>query len=156
MSREANFSHLGVHVVRNKLRDLVQRYTGGRRVLGSQGKDEMRRRAIRFKLSLAMGALSTVLGSSASAQSPGTHYTGNVVVLEVWRTGNVVFTIDVAGLPCNGHFILNKSDPGTKDAYAMLLSAKSTDRTVRVYFDVCGPAEGGSGNFAQIQFLRLN
>jgi hypothetical protein len=67
-----------------------------------------------------------------------------------------VFTLDATGVPCNGHFILNKSDPGTKDFYAMLLTAKSSERTVRAYFDACGPAEGGTGNFALIQFLRLN
>jgi hypothetical protein len=67
-----------------------------------------------------------------------------------------VFTLDAPGVPCNGHFVLNKSDPGTKEYYAMLLAAKTSERTVRAYSDVCGPAEGSTGNFALVQFLRLN
>jgi hypothetical protein len=79
-----------------------------------------------------------------------------VIVLEVWRSGDIEFKLDAAGVPCNERFVLNKFDPGTKDFYPMLLTAKSSERTVRAYFDVCGPAEGSGGNFALIQFLRLN
>jgi len=92
----------------------------------------------------------------AIAQSP-TYYIGYVEMLEAWRTGNVAFTLAVSGVPCNGQFILNKLDDETKNLYAMLVAAKAADRTVKVYFTGCGPAEGVSGtNYAQINYLYLN
>jgi hypothetical protein len=92
----------------------------------------------------------------ATAQSPD-YYIGSVVMLEAWRTGNVAFTLDAVGVPCNGQFVLNKSDDGAKNLYAMLVVAKAADRAVKVYFTGCGPAEGVSGsNYAQLNYLYLN
>jgi hypothetical protein len=99
--------------------------------------------------------LSGVIAAIANAQSPA-YYTGEVLMLEAWRTGNVAFTLNASGIPCNGQFVLNKSDPGMKNLYAMLVAAKAADRTVRAYFDGCGPAEGyGSTSYAQVAYLYL-
>ena len=91
----------------------------------------------------------------AGAQAPA-YYIGTITMLEAWRTGNVAFQLDVAGIPCNGQFIINKSDAGSKNFYATLLTAKATEKTVRVYFDSCGPAEGYGGNYAGVAYLYLN
>jgi hypothetical protein len=77
--------------------------------------------------------------------------------LEAWRSGNVAFTLNATGVPCNGQFILSKSDEGTKNHYAMLMAAKTAGRTVRAYFIGCGPAEGvPSSNYALVNYLYLN
>lgn len=111
---------------------------------------------IRLARSTAISALLLLGAAPGSAQSPA-YYTGEITMLEAWRTGNVAFTLDVAGAPCNGQFILNRSDDGTKNLYAMLVAAKAADRTVKVYFIGCGPAEGVSGsNYAQLNYLYLN
>jgi hypothetical protein len=92
---------------------------------------------------------------SAIAQAPA-FYTGQVVMLEAWRAGNVAFTLNATGVPCNGQFILNKSDPGTKNLYALLVTAKAAGMNIRAYFDGCGPAEGyGSTNYAQVAYMYL-
>jgi hypothetical protein len=102
-------------------------------------------------VSVAITAAATV-----GAQSPAL-YTGNVVMLETWRTGNVAFTLSAAGVPCNGQFILNKSDPGSRNLFAVLVTAKTTERAVTVYFTGCGPAEEYSGtNYALLNYLYLN
>jgi len=91
-----------------------------------------------------------------NAQSAA-YYTGEVTMLEAWRTGNVAFTLSVSDVPCNGQFILNKSDPGSRNLYAILVTAKASGRTVRAYFDGCGLAEGyGGTNYAQVAYLYLN
>jgi hypothetical protein len=90
------------------------------------------------------------------AQSPA-WYSGEVIWLEVWRNGNVAFRMPTnVAVPCNGQFVLNKSDPGTKNQYATLVAAKLAGRTVTVYFDVCGPAEGYGASYAQVAYLYLN
>ena len=103
-------------------------------------------------------AIGVVLACSAgisSAQAPA-YYVGQVTMLEAWRTGNVAFTLSAAGVPCNGQFIVNKSDPGAKNLYALLVTAKSTGQNIRAYFDGCGQAEGyGSTNYAQVAYMYL-
>ena len=77
-------------------------------------------------------------------------------MLEAWRTGNVAFTLSATGVPCNGQFIVNKSDPGMKNFYAMLVTAKASGQNIRAYFDGCGQAEGyGSTNYAQVAYMYL-
>lgn len=99
-------------------------------------------------------ALACTAGTTV-AQAPA-YYSGQVTMLEAWRTGNVAFTLSAAGVPCNGQFILNKSDLGSKNHYAMLLTAKASGQNIRAYFDGCGQAEGyGSTNYAQVAYMYL-
>lgn len=112
---------------------------------------------VRGRLSSVIGAFIAiaVFNVTARAQTP-TWYAGDVTLLEIWRTGNVAFKIGGVTIPCNGQFVLNKSDPGTKNLYAGLVAAKLAGKSVTVYFDVCGPAEGYGGNYAQVAYLYLN
>jgi hypothetical protein len=87
------------------------------------------------------------------AQAQATSFTGNVVWLETWKSGNAAFTLTASGVPCNGQFILNKSDPGFKNLYAMVIAAKLVDRPIRVYVGNCISAEGGSANYAEVLYL---
>ena len=75
------------------------------------------------------GAVLSLLSASAWAAT----YTGNIVMLEVWKNGNVAFSITPVPSACNNQFILNFSDPGTKNQYATLLAAKSRGSQVTVY-----------------------
>ena len=93
--------------------------------------------------------------SVGPADAQGQQFSGKVAMLEAWRQGNVAFTLATTGVPCNGQFILNKSDLGTKNMYAMLVAAKTTGATVRVYFEGCGSAEGTSTSYAQVAYLYL-
>ncbi|MBC8025493.1 MAG: hypothetical protein H7Y89_05855, partial [Steroidobacteraceae bacterium] len=77
----------------------------------------------------------------AAAQAPPS-YSGLITMLEGWRQGNVAFTLSATGVPCNGQFILNKSDAGTPKLFAILVAAKAAGTPVRAYFGGCGPAEG--------------
>jgi hypothetical protein len=75
-------------------------------------------------------------------------YTGTISQLTAWVTGNVDFKLALTSTgepPCNGQFILNRSDPGTKNMYAALLAAKKTGTPVRVTSTACGPAENYNG-----------
>jgi hypothetical protein len=91
----------------------------------------------------------------AHAQVPN-WYVGEITLLEVWRNGNVAFKLSGTGVPCNGQFILNKSESGTKNQYAALIAAKLADRTVTVYSDACGPAEDYGSNYAQVAYVYPN
>ena len=70
-------------------------------------------------------SLLIVFAGLASAPAFAAQYTGNVSILEVWKNGNVAFSLTTSVPTCNGPFILNTSDPGTKDQYAAVLAAKS-------------------------------
>ena len=95
-------------------------------------------------------------GFNLPAQAQAAYFTGQITMLEAWRTGNVAFMLSAPGVPCNGQFVLNKSDDGTKNLYAMLLTARATGREIKVYFTNCGPAEGAStSNYAQVNYLYL-
>lgn len=98
----------------------------------------------------------TLLACSASGAF-AEDFVGDVDQIEAWPGGNVAFTITAtnANLPCNGQFILNKSADGTRNLYALLLTAKSTDRQVRISHTTCGPAEGYGGNYAVVNYLYL-
>jgi hypothetical protein len=74
-------------------------------------------------------------------------FTGTIDWLEVWRSGNVAFTLSPAITSCNGQVILNLSDPGLKNMFATILAAREAGRAVRVYTTACGPAEGYGGSY---------
>ena len=101
---------------------------------------------------LLVVALSIASGAAVHAQVPN-WYTGNVTWLEVWKTGNVAFKLDAANPPCNGQYVLNKSDPGFKNLYAALIAARLTDRPVTVYVPSCVPAEGYGGSYGSVEYL---
>lgn len=102
-------------------------------------------------LLLGMAALGAII-SAVHGQTPP-NYTGNIVWLEVWKSGNVAFTLTASGVPCSGQFILNKSDDGFKNQYAALIAAKLADRPVRVYAGACIAATGGGGNYIEVVYL---
>lgn len=93
--------------------------------------------------------------ATANAQSVPASYQGTVSWIEIWKNGNVAFTLNASGLPCNGQFILNKSDPGLKNQYAALVTAKSTGGTVRVWAAQCLPAEEYGASYAEVTYLYL-
>ncbi len=107
-----------------------------------------------YRIALGAAAALAALGLGP-AYAQGQQFSGKVSMLEAWRQGNVAFSLTAAGVPCNGQFILNKSDAGAKGMYAMLMTAKATGATIRVYFDGCGPAEGTSISYAQVAYLYL-
>ena len=94
---------------------------------------------MRLKECIALAAAIAAIGINQSAYAAD--YTGTVGMLEVWRNGNVAFTLSVPATTCNGQFILNASDPGSKNQYAALLAAKRTGTQVRVIAGTCGVAE---------------
>jgi len=79
----------------------------------------------------------------ASSSALADQYTGYVSVLEVWKNGNVAFSLSPAIPGCNSQGILNASAPGTKNQYAALLAAKASHTQVSVYVTgTCIVAEG--------------
>ncbi len=67
---------------------------------------------------------------------------GKVDMLEVWKTGNVAFTLHTTVSECNGQFVLNYSENGTQKMYAAVLAAKVSGKSISVnYNDSCGVAE---------------
>lgn len=74
-------------------------------------------------------------------------HTGVIAMLEVWRNGNVAFTLRPAIGDCNGQVILNKSDPGFKNLYAAIMVAREAGRQVLVRSYTCGQAENYGGNY---------
>jgi hypothetical protein len=69
-------------------------------------------------------------------------YTGNVNMLEVWRTGEVAFTLATTVGTCNGQFIINPSwNDAAKTLYAAVLAAKSKGAPLRVITSSCGAAD---------------
>ena len=80
-------------------------------------------------------------------------FRGTVVWLEVWRNGNVAFTLSNATTSCNGQFILNVGDAGTKNQYAAVLAAWTTGASIYVLSSTCGSATGGSPNYNIVDYL---
>lgn len=108
----------------------------------------------RFACVAVCAAFLMASNAPAVAQSSPS-YTGTITMLEGWRLGNVAFTISATGVPCNGQFVLNKSDAGTSKLFAMLVAAKTAGTPVRVYFGGCGPAESAGGDYAQVAYLYM-
>jgi hypothetical protein len=84
-------------------------------------------------------AVASLLGGEAALAAD---YTGNINMLEVWRTGEVAFTIAATVGTCNGQFIINPSwNDAAKTLYAAVLAAKSKGVPIRVITSTCGPAD---------------
>lgn len=92
-------------------------------------------------------ALIAVALLCASVSAKATDYTGVVAMLEVWRNGNIAFSLRPAIGDCNGQVILNKSDPGFKNLYAAIMVAREAGRQVLVRSYSCGQAENYGGNY---------
>jgi hypothetical protein len=83
-----------------------------------------------------------------STPALATQYTGNVSLLEVWKNGNVAFSLLPSAPGCNSQFILNVSASGTKNQYAALLAAKTKGTPIAVYVTgTCIAAEGYGGGY---------
>jgi hypothetical protein len=94
------------------------------------------------------------LGLLGAAQSQSASYTGTVNWIEVWPSGNVAFTLTGVTPSCpTPQFIINKSNDGAKNLYAMLLTAKAAGNAIRVSQSVCGPADGYGASYAIIDYL---
>src|SRR5690349_13682917 len=85
------------------------------------------------------------------------NFTGSIDMLEVWKSGNVAFTLTTSTGTCNGQFMINGTtgDPGAKNIYAAVLAAKKTGSPVRVYTSGCGPADGYGGNYNLVLYLYV-
>lgn len=84
--------------------------------------------------------------------------TGQVGMLEVWRNGNIAFTLNPGvdtGCQAAGQFILNASEPGTRNQLAVLITAKASRKQVQVYIRSCGAAAGYGGDYAIPEYLYL-
>lgn len=86
---------------------------------------------------------------------PAAAVVGTVDQLELWRGGNVGFTLSTSVSACNGQFILNASTPGTRNLYTALLSAKLTGTRVDVRYTGCGAAEGYGGSYNLVDYLYV-
>src|SRR5688500_14218807 len=105
---------------------------------------------VRAAIFSTMTLVASAMPAAAQTQSS---YSGLITMLEGWRQGNVAFTLSAPGVPCNGQFILNKSDGGTNKNFAILVAAKAAGTPVRVYFGGCGPAEGTVGSdYVQVAY----
>jgi len=107
-----------------------------------------------MKIRLFALVLIAFIAKSASASAD---VTGTVAMLEVWRSGNVAFTLTVSsGTPaCNGQFILNFNDADTKNRYAAILAAKKTGSQVRVVSEGCGEAYGYGSSYNLVLYLYV-
>jgi hypothetical protein len=104
----------------------------------------------RFSGIVLAGAIALAFGMQVQAAS----YTGTISWIEVWPNGNVAFTVTGATLPCTlQQFVLNASNPGTRNHYALLLTLKSQGKPVRVSSSTCGPAEGYGSNYALVDYM---
>ena len=113
----------------------------------------MKRTMKRFARIALPGIAAFAIGMQAQAAS----YTGTIGWIEVWPNGNVAFVVTGAAPPCAPQqFILNASNPGTKNQYALLLTLKSQGKPVRVSSSVCGPAEGYGANYALVEYLNFD
>jgi hypothetical protein len=92
-----------------------------------------------------------------SAAATAASYSGTVAMLEIWPSGNVVFSLNGVALPCNGQTVINKSMPAVKNLYAALLAAKISGRQVMLSSSVCGPAEDYSPSvqYNQVDYLYV-
>jgi hypothetical protein len=94
------------------------------------------------------------LGALYAAQGQAANHTGQINWIEVWPSGNVAFTMTGVTVPCTlQQFIINKSNEGAKNLYAMLLTAKAMGQSIMVSQSTCGNADGGGGGYAIVDYL---
>jgi hypothetical protein len=106
------------------------------------------------KSNVQVKAVLLSLGVLCAAQSQATNFTGSVNWIEVWPSGNVAFTLTGVTIPCaTQQFIINKSNEGSKNLYALLLTAKATGNTITVSQSTCGPAEGYGSSYALVDYM---
>lgn len=74
-------------------------------------------------------------------------FVGKISMVEVWRSGNVAFSLLPAISSCNGQVILNASDPGFKNQFAAVLAAREAGRQVLIRTYSCGPADNYGGSY---------
>jgi hypothetical protein len=116
-------------------------------------RTSMGNRKVWFTVAAAVGLTSGI--ATVQAQLPA-YYTGNVIWLEVWKNGNVAFTLATSGVPCNGQFVINGGLEGARNAYAALLGAKLADKPLRVYVGSCVTPPGTSGSYADVNYLYID
>ena len=82
-------------------------------------------------------------------------FTGTITWMEVWRNGNIAFKLSdsASASSCNGQFILNASDAGARNQYAVLLAAKLNEGQVQVNTYACGQADSYGGNYNIVEYL---
>ena len=95
------------------------------------------------------------LGLLMAAQAGAATHIGTINWIEVWPNGNVAFTLNgTSPTSCSPpQFILNASNPGTKNRYALLLTLKAQGLTVTISSGSCGPAEGYGSNYAVVDYM---
>lgn len=104
---------------------------------------------MKMKWVAAAAALSLFSVPALAAQ-----YTGYVSILEVWKNGNIAFSLNPSVPTCNAQFILNASAPGTKNQYAVVLAAKRTGTQIAVYIsDTCIAAEGYGASYNEPLYI---
>lgn len=94
-----------------------------------------------------------LLSTLSAAPARAANYTGSILWIEVWPSGNVAFRLKDVTAPCNGQFLINNSMPGAKNLYAYLLTIKATANTATVAHTTCGPADGYGGSYAVVDYL---
>jgi hypothetical protein len=89
-----------------------------------------------------------------AAQSQAANHTGQINWIEIWPSGNVAFTMTGVTVPCTlQQFIINKSNDGAKNLYAMLLTAKAMGQSIMVSQSTCGNADGGGSGYAIVDYM---
>lgn len=106
----------------------------------------------KWRVSLASVALVAAL---AAWPAHADVFLGTVSMLEVWRNGNVAFTLNTSVGTCNQQFVINASAPGAKNQYAAVLSAKTTGRRIRVDTSGCGPADNYGSSYNIPEYIQV-
>lgn len=124
---------------------------------GSRGVEvsrTARSRQIAHRASTSLKAFVLLAALLMAAPSFSANYVGTIDWIEVWPNGNVAFKLKNTTLPCNPQqFILNASQPGTKNMYALLVALKAQVTTVTISSSTCGPAEGYGSNYALVDYM---
>jgi hypothetical protein len=93
--------------------------------------------------------------SLASIPAFADQFTGTIGLLEVWKNGNVAFSLSGV-TTCNSQFILNLNDPGTKNQYAALLAAKTQGKAISVHTGAtCIAAQGYGGSYNEPLYIYV-
>ena len=97
----------------------------------------------------------TIVPLTSASFAYADNFSGQVAMLEVWRSGNVAFTLATSVPTCNSQFILNASDPGFKNLYAAVLAAKKTGTPIQVSTSGCGPADNYGASYNIVTYLYV-